>query len=262
MNIQEYIESGIIESCVLGLATRAEQQQLESMCLEYPEINNAKKAFELALENQLMKDVVTPPAGLKEKVFLSLNMHGVDKSYSYKKENSYNAPVQRMYIWKWVAVASILLLLGSIYLTYSIRDEYQKLQTATNQSGDPLNDSTYFDAIMVLKPIVEKPSVKWSTMVEPTDSAHCMAHVYWDTLSTDTYLLIGNIPKPVSDKQFQLWEISGNRSVDLGVFDVSKEGKLVQMRNVNNAKDFVITIEPRGGSATPTLKTRYAIGKL
>lgn len=260
MDIKEYIESGIIESCVLGLATEAEQQEFEALCIQHPELVEAKRAFELALEAQLMKEAVTPPAHVKEKILQSLTIpvtNGV-----HKKEKEYKAPVHSINIYKLVAAACILLLAGTTWLAYSVNDKYQKLLKSNIETANQVDHSSHADAIIALKTIVEKPSVKWSTMVEPTNSSHCMAHIYWDSLSKNTFLLLGNIPKPVADKQFQLWAVLDGHPVNLGTFDVMKEGQLIQMKNIQDAKAFTITIEPRGGSETPNTKATYAIGEL
>ena len=57
----------------MGMGTRAEQHELDALCIQYPEVADAKKTFEIALENQLMNEPINPPAYLKEKVFLSLH---------------------------------------------------------------------------------------------------------------------------------------------------------------------------------------------
>ncbi len=260
MNIKEYIESGIIESYVLGLATEVEQQEFESLCAQYPEIVQAKHAFELALEVQLIKEGVKPPAGLKEKIFRSLNSPGIDNSS--KKEEASTTFVRKMNVWKLVAVIFIFLLAVTFYYTYSISDKHQKLQRVNNELKNQLEDSNKANPIMALNPIAKSPSIKWSAMIEPTNASHCMAHIYWDTLSKDTYLLVGNITNPVSHKQFQLWALLDNEPVDLGVFDITKEGQVLQMKDLYKAKAFIITLEPRGGSATPTMEAVYATGKL
>ncbi len=72
MNIQEYIQSGIIARCVLGLASKAEQHEFESLCTRYPELVEAKYQFEIALEDKLMKEAIPPPQYLKEKVTSSV----------------------------------------------------------------------------------------------------------------------------------------------------------------------------------------------
>jgi anti-sigma-K factor RskA len=46
----------------------------------------------------------------------------------------------------------------------------------------------------------------------------------------------------------------------LGVFEVKQQKLLVKMRNVRNAQVFAVTLEPRGGSPTPT-GAMFVVGK-
>ena len=89
------------------------------------------------------------------------------------------------------------------------------------------------------------------------------ANIYWDSTSKDVYLLVNNMPKPASDKQYQLWAIIDGKPVDLGVIDEKVWDKklLVQMKNVQNAQAFAITLEPEGGSPAPR-GSMYVMGKL
>lgn len=257
MNSKDYIQSGVIESYVLGLATEAERQEIEAMCRQYPEIEQALHDFEVSLEKHLLKEAINPPEDLKQKILLSLN---ITNNNSYQKNG--HVPVRRINLWRWVAAACIVLLAGTGYLFYGTWDKYHKLLAEKNSLENTTNTPDRDEIMAALHPIVQRPSVKWSIMAEPKNTSHCMAHVYWDSLSTSTYLLLGNIPRPLSDKQFQLWALQDNQATNLGLFDIQKEGKLVQMRNVTNGKVFVITIEPKGGSATPSLNATYARGEL
>lgn len=257
MNRKEYIKSGIIESYVLGLATEAERQELEAMCRKYPEIEQAKHEFEVSLEKHLLKEALNPPEHLKQKILLSLN---ITNKNGYQKNDP--VPIRRINVWRWVAAACIVLLAGTSYLFYGTWDKYHKLLAEKTSFENSTNPPDRDEVMAALHPIVQRPSVKWSIMAEPENTSHCMAHVYWDSLSTNTYLLLGNIPRPLSDKQFQLWAIQNNQATNLGLFDIQKEGQLVQMKNITNGKVFVITIEPKGGSATPTLNATYAKGEL
>ena len=45
------------------------------------------------------------------------------------------------------------------------------------------------------------------------------ATVYWDTTSKDVYLLVNNLPKPASDKQYQLWALLDGKPIDVGMID-------------------------------------------
>ncbi len=260
MNIKDYIESGIVASYVLGLASEAKQKEFESLCKQYPELIEAKRSFERALEDQLMKEAVPVPDGIKEKVLGSIRKP--DANNMNRGEREYKTPVRKINAWKMVAAGCIFLLAGSIYFAYFFREKYQKSQKENTELKHSLEKSSYTNPLLALDPIVKKPSVKWAAMIEPKDSSHCMAHVYWDTVSAKTFLLIGNIPRPVSGKQFHLWALADNHAINLGMFDIKKQGKLIQMKNVQKANTFVITIEQNSGSLAPSMQAMYAIGKL
>ncbi len=260
MNIREYIDSGIVASYVLGLASAAEKEEFESLRRQYPELAEAVRLFELALEAQLMSEAVAPPPDLKNKILLSLN---TNQDSQQKAQTRNTTPLRQMNTWKLVAAACIVLLCGSIFFSYSTMEKYKKLQVTNSQVSNDPDSSTHIDDVFKkLDPIVQKPSTKWSAMLDQANSSHCMAHVYWDTLTTSTYLLVGNIPKTISDKQFQLWAMQDNHPINLGIFDSKKEGQLIHMKNVDQAKLFVITIEQKGGSSIPTMEAIYATGKL
>ena len=260
MNTKKYIESGMIETCILGLASEDEYREFESLCIQYPEIMEARSAFELALEDQLMKKTITPPAYLKEKIWLTLNPPAV--GVINMNERKYQTPVRSMNVWKLVAAACFVLLAGAVYWAFYNNNRYQKLINENKQRAKDSHQLGTSDALIAIRSIVQRPSVKWSTMVEPANSSHCLAHIYWDSVSQNTYLLIGNIPKSFSNKQFQLWALLNNQPIDLGIFDAKNEGQLIQMKNVNTVKSFYITVEPRGGSDRPNMQATYAIGQL
>lgn len=259
MNTTAYIQSGAIESYVLGLATEAEQQELEALCRQYPAVLDARVSFELALEAQLMKGAVEPPAAVKEKILSAFS----DKPVFHKEaQKDSPAPILTINRWKWLAAACLIAVAATLFQTYRLTTENKRLQTVNRELNNRLDHSNHTDALLALKPVIDKPSVVWSTMLEPQNTAHCAAHIYWDTLSSTTYLLLGNIPAPLTTRQFQLWAITANQSpVSLGTFDISKEGQLLQMKQVQNAKAFIITIEPKGGSTAPTTKSTYAVSR-
>ena len=60
--------------------------------------------------------------------------------------------------------------------------------------------------------------------------------------------------------QYQLWGIVEGQPVSVGVFDLDQN--LREMLNIANASAFAITLEPTGGSETPTLDKMYVIGNV
>ena len=53
MNAKEYINSGVVESYVLGLADSAESAEFERMCAAHEEVRAARDAFEILLEKPI-----------------------------------------------------------------------------------------------------------------------------------------------------------------------------------------------------------------
>ena len=267
MNVKEYISSGIVESYVLGLVTETERQEFEANAVQYPEVLQAREAFELSLENALLQDAVPPPVHLKDKIKESI--FNTNNGYQNTEAgNEYEAPVRRMNPWKWVAAASVVLLAGSLFWGYS---EYKKnnelealaqqnrdLQTQLDSSAKKLNE------LEMVASTLQKPEVKMASLQGTAVSPASFANIYWDTTSKDVYLLVNNMPTPASDKQYQLWALLNGQPVDLGVIgnNVWQEKLLVKMKGVEKAQAFAITLEPKGGSQNPTMDQLYVVGKL
>ncbi|MCF0056909.1 anti-sigma factor domain-containing protein [Dyadobacter sp. CY356] len=82
MNIQAYIESGILEEYVLGTVSPQEKQEVECMSHIYPEIKEELMRTESALEQYALKYQTPPPASLKETLFAQMNFDEVIKPES------------------------------------------------------------------------------------------------------------------------------------------------------------------------------------
>jgi anti-sigma-K factor RskA len=264
VNVKEYISSGVIESYVLGLATGAEREEFEQMCKQYPEIAEARTAFELALEEQLLQDAPAPPAFLKDKIQQAITNEVTIADTNGVEEE---VPVRQMNIWKWVAAASIILLAGSVYWAVTTNKKYQDLQVTNNKLEQDLNQTKENYALLQAdKEMLTKPGMKMVALKGTQVAPHAYTTVYWDTTGAtkDVYLLINNLPQPVSDKQYQLWALLDGKPIDLGVVDyeISKKKLLVKAQNVQNAQAFAITLENKGGSPTPSLDKMYVMGQL
>jgi len=250
VNTQEYISSGIVESYVLGLASDEERREFEKICSQYPEVMEARTAFELGLEKQALENAIAPPADLKNKIF--------DKIGSAGKVVPMQSVRTRKTSWlKYVAAASVILLAGSLYYNVTLYNKNKNLQSNYKNTLAELKDVQ--KDIQILQ---QNPNIKMASMNGTEVSPHSYATVYWDTTSHDVYLLANNLPVPAADKQYQFWAIFNGKPVDLGVFDIKKEKLLIQAKNAQGAEAFAITLENKGGSPTPTMEKMYVLGKL
>jgi anti-sigma-K factor RskA len=84
------------------------------------------------------------------------------------------------------------------------------------------------------------------------------ATVYWNQSTKEVYLRIQSLEALSQDQQYQLWAIVDGKPVDMGVFD--NDTGLLKMKTTGKAAAFAVTIEPRGGKASPSLETMQVLG--
>jgi anti-sigma-K factor RskA len=234
LNIQDYISSGIIESYVLGLASPDERQEFEQYCLQYPELAEARNAFELALEKQALSATEQPPAFVKEQVFREIRAEG--RVVSMKPVWG-SKGVNR---WKFAAAASVILLAGSIAWNIAQMNQNKTLAVNLEKANDNITG-----LVAEIGKLQQNPNIKMAALRGMEISPQSTATVYWDTTSHDVFLLANNLPAPPDGKQYQLWALIDGKPVDLGMMDYNIRQKklLVRMKNVGNAQAFAITLE-------------------
>jgi anti-sigma-K factor RskA len=94
-------------------------------------------------------------------------------------------------------------------------------------------------------------------------SPEAVASVFYNPASGASLIDVGSLPVPPSDQQYQLWAIVDGAPVSMGVFEVNTDTSGLQpVAYVENAQAYAVTLEPRGGSETPTLEQMYVIGEI
>jgi anti-sigma-K factor RskA len=264
VNVKEFISGGIIESYVLGLCNDADRQEVESACEHYPEIAAARDLAESKIQELLLRDQVMPPANLKEKVLGQLQN---TTDTNEKSEDFYeDQPARQISIWKWVAAACFILLLGSIYWNLQLRKQNREPAIASGSTDTSLQNelaATKAELARVKSEysMLQSPGLRMAAL-KGWNGPAVRASIFWDTTSKDVYLIINNLPQPGPGKQYQLWAMINKKPVDLGVFDISQQRLMVKMKNVDQAEAFAITLEPAGGNSSPTMDKMFAYGKL
>lgn len=270
MNLQEYISSGIVESYVMGLATREESIEFERMCDAHSEVRDARNSFELQLEQTLIQQKLEPPRALKSRIFSEIGMAKDEKSTGITSGKP--TLILRKGLSRYVAAASLILLAGSVLLNFYLLNEYKNSiaqykellasQTQVANANQVLQTKleNYENALNLIR----NPSMAIVKMsgVATSPAPSSLATVYWNSESKEVYLLVNQLPVPVSDKQYQLWAIVDGHPVDAGVIDMDSGISFVKLKTIPKAEAFAITLEKKGGSITPTLEAMYVMGKV
>jgi hypothetical protein len=92
VNIELYLQSGIVESYALGLATPPEVAEFEQLLPHYPELREVLSDFEYHLELFAIDNEVPPPPDIKERIEARLREIPAvpevrqDKGRSYRRQ--------------------------------------------------------------------------------------------------------------------------------------------------------------------------------
>lgn len=267
MNVQDYIESGSIESCVLQLASEREQRELDRLCAEYPEIQAARTVFELSLEKAAMEGAVQPAPFIRDSVLSVIHdTAGAGNKTSKPELNTSTGTIN----WRKLSLAAALILLaGSAALNIYLYNQYttthnryttllaeQQQMADANKAIQAKLSVSEKDLAMMKDPRMQM--VKLGDM----NKTNSMGTIYWDSLSKNVYLLVNHLPKPAAGQQYQLWAIVDGQPVDAGMIQMDSETALLAMKKIMRAEAFAITLEKEGGSPSPTLTALYVMGKV
>lgn len=280
MDIKIYIESGIIESYVLGLAEPEEILEIERLKEEYPEVQQGIDDFSIAIEEQAFRNAVTPPQAIKEQLLAllqfgqgSISGHDTPLVVAYNSSLNHDNPVVSIATsttnWKFLAAASIILFIVSaianllLYNRYtSTKSEYAALINERNtlQANNQVFQTRLKD-YQSASEMMADPTIAMVQLKDPSHKNDNMTTVFWDSKSKDVYLLTNKLPAPNKNQQYQLWALVDGKPVDAGMLDPQCTS-LCKMKNIPKAQAFAITLEKAGGSPVPTMDQLYVMGNI
>jgi anti-sigma-K factor RskA len=262
VNIKDYISSGIVQSYVLDQADPAERAEFERLCAQYPELVAERKAFEDALEKFALQNAVVPPRQVKDGFLEAIQNPSINQSKVITMEQHSNTPVRKNGGLRFMAAASVVLLLVSAWFAYHFYNQATNLR-ASNVDLQARVDTAEntLQKIVDEQKLIKDPNVTVVNMVGSTVAPQSSANVFWDTASASVFLMVKNMPRLPSDQQYQLWALIEGKPKSLGVFDSLQNNVVLKMDNTKKADAFAITIEKKGGNPSPTLEKMQSSGR-
>ncbi|WP_303311736.1 anti-sigma factor [Hymenobacter sp. BT730] len=281
MNIQEYIESGILEQYVLGTLTLREQTEVERLADAHTEIRQELDQITQALEGYALAHAAAPPAGMRERV-----LAGWQAAIQLEAPVAATPPVAEPgrviampaseepartsgRALTWLMAAAVALLLISNFIFYRNWQNASQELTAMQSSRDELAANT--------RVVQERLTQRTNELAMFRDDAYhtvqlngtpnapgAKARVHFNPTTKAVYVEVRNLPKPPEGKQYQLWALDNGKPIDAGMLaEATMTGDSVQlMKSIASAQAFAMTVEPAGGSASPTLSSMAVLGNM
>jgi anti-sigma-K factor RskA len=248
MTTKEYIESGILESYVLGITTAGESAEVERMASEHPEIEIELEAIRGTLENYALQYEKQPPAALKEKILAA-----VFEDESLLKSNivSLNPSQPRKSVFS-MAASWVLLALSvgaNIFFFTNWRNSEDKIVALESQNQifaqeNKAIKASYQEEVAIL----QNADFKIIKLSGQDVSPNSKALIYFDKNKQEVYLSALNLPAAPAGKQYQLWAIVDGKPVDAGM--IVGTANILKMKSFAKPVAFAISLEETGGSTT------------
>lgn len=269
MDSRVFIESGALETYVMGLATEEEAKVVAEMAARYPDVKEELLAIEETMEKFDRLHAVDAPTKLKTEILSKIgrvpgSQFTVPGSGIGQSESKV-IPLQlkRNNFFKYAAAVLLIMLVGSVVYIFMLRDAastYRELASKYNQENDQLTRAMHAssDSIKSMQndiALLKTPDMKSIELKGMDVAPEAKAMAYANTKTGEVYLEIMNLPAAPEGMQYQFWGIVDDKPVDAGMIPL--EGDLSgihPMTTVPNANAYAISLEPKGGSQQPTGK--------
>lgn len=258
IDIQKYIDSGVLELYVFGNLSETKSREVSSLVAEHPELLAEVERIEKAMF------VLSQAAAPKSPPSFDHMFNGIGD------ENDVIALSRKRTPWKtYLQIAAGVLMIGTIGFQIGrtqklknqlvdIQEKQKVLESQTRLSEERLAETSRLLALIRDKNIVKVPLA--AQAIDPD----AFASVYWDDTNDKAYVDVSGLPEPPAGTVYQVWSLTlaPLTPTSMGLItDYDAQGsQLFALNNPNTSQAFGITLEPEGGSASPTMEQLYALG--
>ncbi|WP_194776077.1 anti-sigma factor [Pararhodonellum marinum] len=270
MDIQAYISSGKLELFVLGELSEREREEVLEMAKKHPQVKKELEEIETAMFAFDNQSGPKPSSAVKAKIFETLDNEVFEEKIDKKKNTT--TPVVPLQPWKtYAAAASIVALIASVLAIYFASRYYQVDSRLTALIQD---QAVMAEEVDQYKVRFQEADAQLETLLAGDFDRIPMTgegfeiqqdarvDVFWDKNKQEVWISVNNLSSIDEDKDYQLWAIGEDGPLGIGLVSAGEKLSLQQMKAVSDAGAFAITIEPKGGSESPTLENLVVIGEV
>jgi anti-sigma-K factor RskA len=262
MSTIETLNSGDLELYVYGVLNESETNQIAALSQSDSTIKNEI----ISIENSILQlsSSFSPiiSSEVYEKVKIKLGLKTSDVITIKPKSN------WAQYL-GWAASIALLIGIGYQYQQQTtienkivtIEKEKTKLNEAVATSENK-NKQTK-EALAIIRDAKNTVVSLGGQAVSPTS----YAKVYWNKETQVVYVDAAGLPEPPEGMVYQVWSLKLSPTLtptSIGLLEnfKSDDTKLFAVSKTGDAEAFGITLEPAGGSASPTMEQLYTLGKV
>lgn len=268
MDINAYIESGILELYVAGALSEKENQEVYSLLLEYPELLQEVLEIESAI---LKLTASVSPAERKNLYPIIIDkIRNGDTDFIKDSDTKVISIDKPRYNWfTYTGWAAAFILGAGLFWTLNTNEQLEtkianqeiEMSDLENQVADAKNN---LEANRQLLATIRDKNIIEVPLAGQANFENTYAKVYWNKETDEILLDAQGLPEPPRGKVYQVWSLtlSPLTPTSLGTLDsfITDDNKLFSIENALESEAFGITLEPEGGSEGPTMEQLYTLG--
>jgi anti-sigma-K factor RskA len=257
MDSKEYIESGILELFVFGSLTEQENKEVQEMASKHQDIRDEIEAIEKAVIN--LSQSVAPHLSAK-------NYEQIRQKLLEKHNVIQMKPTQSRAYLGWAA--SIVMLLGAGFMYFQMNSSKTEL---LDKNKELENSVTVLEgkkkATESILDVIRDQNNTVVALAGQAVSPTSYAKAYYNKQTKEVYIDAAGLPEPPKGKVYQIWALKLQpvlTPTSIGLLEnfTAEETRVFKVANADGAEAFGITLEPAGGSASPTMEQLYTLGKV
>lgn len=261
MEIQDYIESGMLELYVYGTLNEDDFIKISELEKSNNEVKKEIISIEKAILNLTSSFAPNVSVELFEKIKTKLFIKHGGKVVTLNAKKSSAASYLG-----WAA--AVVLLFGSGYFYNQNKQNSASLSLVEKEKSGlqkslldlELKNKNAATVLQVLRANTTIVVNLNGQAVAPKS----FAKVYWNKKTKTVYIDASGLPEPPAGMVYQVWALKMNplTPTSIGLLDNFKFNKerMFAVGNNDTAEGFGITLEPTGGSKSPTMEQLYTLG--
>ena len=292
MDTEIYISSGILELYCAGALSEAEMREVERMASQFAAIKKEIQAIELALWSFNDQIFAGPHEQFKRELIAGIKINSpntisvekmpetaLNKAVEPEKpsiEISKELPVAKEIIpeqaiqstgskKKKISIGIFLVIILPIILAFGafglwnnwdalLQELSAAKKTAANAEKSRAQIDSNLKATSQTLDTLRNPDLVKITLSGMKFSPAAKAVIYWN--KNTNQILLDPVLIPLEDKDhcYQLWAMNKGETLSLGTFSATNKNKqMLPMKAVDKASVFIISLEPKNGSAIPNI---------
>ena len=291
MDTEIYISSGILELYCAGALSEAEMREVERMASQFAAVKKEIQAIELALWSFNEQIFAGPHDQLKTELIAGIKLNSPNTIIEKTHETALNkavepevtivetpivSPAAKEIIpeqaiqsteskKKKISIGIFLVIILPIILAFGafglwnnwdalLQELSAAKKTAANAEKSRAQIDSNLKATSQTLDTLRNPDLVKITLSGMKFSPAAKAVIYWN--KNNNQILLDPVLIPLEDKDhcYQLWAMNKGETLSLGTFSATNKNKqMLPMKAVDKASVFIISLEPKNGSAIPNI---------